>query len=390
MTQHLTDGQLRASLDGELDSALLDHLAACSDCRSRQQAIAARSQEVASDLAFLAPRPADPAPGVHLARERLSQRLSTPKETSVFKRIFANPAMRVAAIAILALAIFLSIPQTRAMADRLLQLFRVQQVTVVPVDYTGLKQLTGNDALGTQINQLISASTQVTKKPGEPVLAADGSQASQLASFNVRLPQNASPSQIYVQGSSAFTLTVDRAKAQALLNESGRSDLVLPASVDGAQISVTVPASVSVGYGTCPKPSANEATTSPDARIPGRRFPDCVILTEIPSPIVDAPANLDIAQLAQLGLEFTGMSSQEAAAFSKTVDWTSTLVVPIPKNAAVNQQVAVDGTTGTLIQRPADDAPQFVLIWVKDGVIYAISGLGTDSQHAIDMANSLP
>jgi hypothetical protein len=36
------------------------------------------------------------------------------------------------------------------------------------------------------------------------------------------------------------------------------------------------------------------------------------------------------------------------------------------------------------------DAPQFSLIWVKDGIIYAISGLGTDSKQAIKMANSLP
>jgi len=40
------------------------------------------------------------------------------------------------------------------------------------------------------------------------------------------------------------------------------------------------------------------------------------------------------AQLAQIGLEFTGMSSDQAAAFTKSVDWTSTLVVPVPINAA--------------------------------------------------------
>ena len=84
------------------------------------------------------------------------------------------------------------------------------------------------------------------------------------------------------------------------------------------------------------------------------------------------------------------MTREEAADFVSTVDWTSTLVVPIPKNAAIYEQVDVDGVTGTLIQRPADDYPEFALIWVKDGIIHAISGLGTNSQQAIDMANSLP
>ena len=84
------------------------------------------------------------------------------------------------------------------------------------------------------------------------------------------------------------------------------------------------------------------------------------------------------------------MSQEQAAAFTKTVDWTSTLIIPIPKNAATYEQVQVDGVTGTLIQRPADDAPQFVLVWVKNGIVYSIGGLGSNSQRAIDMANSLP
>jgi hypothetical protein len=115
-----------------------------------------------------------------------------------------------------------------------------------------------------------------------------------------------------------------------------------------------------------------------------------VIFAQIPSPNVNAPADLDIEALARMGLEFTGMSPEEAAQLTSNVNWTSTLLVPIPRNAAVNEQVNVDGVTGTLIQRPSDDAPQYALIWVKDGIIYAISGLGSNSQQAIDMANSLP
>ena len=123
---------------------------------------------------------------------------------------------------------------------------------------------------------------------------------------------------------------------------------------------------------------------------PGRVYADCVILAEIPSPEVSAPASVNVAQLAQIALEFSGMTPEEAAAFTDTVDWTSTLVVPIPKNAASYQQVTVDGVTGTLIQRPSDDAPQFALLWVKDGIIYAIGGLGSNSQQALEIANSLP
>jgi hypothetical protein len=122
-------------------------------------------------------------------------------------------------------------------------------------------------------------------------------------------------------------------------------------------------------------------------------YADCVIPAQIPSPEVSAPASLDIAKLAQIGLEFTGMTPEEAAGFTSTVDWTSTLVVPIPQNAASYQQVPVDGVTGALIERTAedgDDAPPFALFWVKDGIIYTIGGFGSSAQQAIEIANSLP
>ena len=115
-----------------------------------------------------------------------------------------------------------------------------------------------------------------------------------------------------------------------------------------------------------------------------------MIFSQLPSPTVTAPAGVDVAQLAQIGLEFSGMTSDQAAAFTQTIDWSSTLVIPIPRNAATYQQVSVDGVTGTLIQRPADDAPEYLLVWIKDGVVYAIGGLGSDASKALGLANSLP
>jgi len=309
----------------------------------------------------------------------------------MFRKLFASTALRVGLAIVVILAVVFSFPQARAFADQVLNLFRVQQVVVVPVDFTGIQSLTGNDTLGKQVSDLIASSVTTQQKPGTPVTATDAAQASQLAGFTVRVPQGMTPSRLSVENAAAFTLKVDVAKAQALLNESGRSDLVLPASINGADVSVNIPASVSVAFGTCPDPAAPDTGAGLNSGgSAGRRYPDCVILAEIPTPTVSAPADLNIAQLAQIGLEFTGMTSDQAAAFTQTIDWTSTLVIPLPKNAATYDQVTVDGVTGTLIQRPADDAPQYALLWVKNGIIYAISSLGTNSQQAIQMANSLP
>jgi hypothetical protein len=389
MKTHLTDGELRAALDEELEATRLEHLKSCTECQRREKRIHTQSQAIYQKLSFLAPEAKVPGPTAGAAWSRFSNKLTTQKENSMFRRWFAFPVARVGFAALVLLTLVLVIPSTRALAGELLNLFRVQQVTVIPVDFTGMEQLTSEGMTGRNFSELVSSSIDMSKEPGKPVEAADAEQASQLAGFTVRLPQGLTPSQISVTSEAAFSATVDRAKAQALLDEAGRSDLVLPETIDGAEISFGIPAAVSAAYGTCPDLTA-EDFESEESGSPGRLYPDCVILAQIPSPSVNAPADLDVAQLAQIGLEFTGMTREEAAAFTSTVDWTSTLVVPIPRNAATYEQVTVDGVTGTLIQRPADDHPQFALLWVKDGIVYALNGLGNNSQQALEMANSLP
>jgi hypothetical protein len=393
MKTHLTDGELRADLDGELESGQLHamklaHLETCAACQARRQQMQTNSLETGRLLTFL--RPGDEnEPAARQAWARFSHQISQQKENSMIRTWFSRPIVRFGAAALVLLALLLAFPSTRALTGALLNLFRVQQVQVVPVDFTGLEQLTGDGALGNQFTELISDSVDMQQEPGEPVAAASAEEASQLAGFNVRIPAGKTPSQINVASGAAFSLTMDRAKAQALLDEAGRSDLVLPASVDGAEISVDIPASVSVAFGTCPRPGS-EVSGNHEQSVTERRYPDCVILAQIPSPSVNAPVGLDIEALARIGLEFTGMSRDEAAEFTSTINWTSTLLVPIPRNAAIHEQVSVDGVTGTLIQGHSDEAPQFALLWVKDGIIYAISGLGANSQQAVELANALP
>ncbi len=389
MKKHLDDGQLRASLDGQLAETEQQHVNSCLACQHRLEQIRLQIQPASEHLAFLASAEKAPLLPPRSALQNFYHRNEARKENMMFRKLFSSTSFRIGLAIVLILAIVLTIPATRAFADQLLSLFRIQQVVVVPVDYSGMEQLLGNSALGTQFSQLLSSSVTSEQNPGAPVSVADAAQASQQAGFDVRLPEGMSPASIYVENKSAFSFKVDRAKAQDLLNEAGRSDLVLPTSIDGATVSITIPAGVSASYGTCPQPSTSDNGANLNGSV-GRRYPNCVMLVEMPSPTVSAPPDVNIAQLAQIGLEFTGMTSDQAAAFTQSVDWTSTLVVPIPKNAATYQQVTVDGVSGTLIQRPADDAPQYVLMWVKNGIIYAISSLGSNSQQAILMANSLP
>ena len=394
MKNHLTDGELRTALDGELGSDELKHLESCQECQSRQRLLEVQISPVGERLRFLSAPTQDTGLSTSSAWKKFNHEKLAQKETSMFRKLFASPLMKYGASAALVIALILAFPSTRALAGELLNLFRVQNVAVVEVDFTGMQQLDG--VVGRDISQLISDSITIQKEPSDPVNVASADEASQLVGFTVRAPEGMTPSRISVMNGASFTFTIDRDKAQALLDEAGRSDLVLPEEVDGADVSVNIPSSVSIAFGTCPEPSSDSEAERERQRemetsgSPGRVYKDCIILAQIPSPEVSAPASLDIAKLAQIGLEFTGMTSEEAVQFTSTVDWTSTLVVPIPKNAASYQQVTVDSVTGTLIERPSDDAPQFALFWVKDGIIYTIGGLGNNAQKALEIANSLP
>ncbi len=282
-------------------------------------------------------------------------------------------------------AVSLTFPPVRAAAEGLLAQFRVSKVSVVSIDPTRLNELSGNTQLSKQISQLLSDSITVTKKPGDPRPAANVAEASKLAGFAVRLPTNRSDApQLSVQDGAAFQLVVNRVRAQAMLNDAGASNLKLPASIDGALIKVNIPAAIAAGYGQCPK-LMKDALESNDSA--ARTMRDCIVLTEMPSPIVDAPPDLPLAQLAELGLQFTGMTKEQARAYAQTVDWASTLVIPLPRNATQYKQVSVDGVNGYLIEHAVDHS-QYALVWVKNGIIYAIGGFG-DATNALAMANSL-
>jgi hypothetical protein len=109
----------------------------------------------------------------------------------------------------------------------------------------------------------------------------------------------------------------------------------------------------------------------------------------MPSPNVTAPPELDVEQLGQLYLRMLGMSQREAIRFSRNIDWTTTLVVPVPSTEAKYEDVRVDGVTGTFIQaRDPDDGPEYVLMWLKDDIVYALIGSG-DKASALEIARSL-
>jgi hypothetical protein len=389
---HLTEGQLRAYLDQALASqeqaAAGRHLQACSTCAQRLEQMAERGRQVSEHLSRLAPStPLPPLPAA-AARARLQRRISEKENTPMFNKLFARsyrPAwFIVAVVAVLALA--LAFQPVRAIANSFLGLFRVQQVSVVPVNPGDMPQQLGRSS---QFEALISKDVQFEEN-GKSQEVASAADASQQAGFNVRLPsEEPAPTKINVEPGGKAVLKVDRQHVNAVLDEIGRQDLRLPAGLDGATVTLEVPTAVTAMYGDCQfdTEAARKGGYDPDSQ-ETPRLPNCTTLIQMPSPTIQAPPGIDLAQIGEIYLQVMGMSAEDARHFAANVDWTTTLVVPVPRYGTSYEDVSVDGVTGTLIQRSVGSTAQYMLVWVKDGILYALTGPGEGPQ-AQALGNSL-
>lgn len=387
------EGTLRAYLDTELNpteiTELKEHLQRCPGCEARLQGLSSTAERVTSQLASLsAPASAlEASPQIALAR--LRAQLNGPKERVPFLARILARRWRYAWAASLAMAILtisLMFPAGRGFAQRLLATLRVERVQPVTLDLQALDNGSNHQSLEA-LAKLLSSNAEVTTNEKE--LHADSQHAaSQAAGFPVRLLSARTDTPTFdVSGAHAFHLTLDRSRLQDILDEAGRPDLLLPATIDGATVSVQVPRAVAVKYGDCPKrgqtptsgPSNSSTSTDP-----------CLVLLEAPSPVINVPSDLNIQQLAEIGLQVAGWDAVKAREFCQSVDWKSTLVLPIPPHVQSYETVNVNGVRGTLMNlaNSRNEQASFALIWVDGGIIYGLIG-ENEATSPVQLASSL-
>ena len=392
---HLTSGEIRAYQDQELDGPEMKqakaHLDSCQQCQEQAEALRLRAQKVSARLASLNPPPLQTQRSSDQARAGLEARRKhyQKEHANMWNQLFSRLSRPVwAGLAVIALlAVSLAFPPVRAIANSFLGLFRVQQFSVVQVNPGNLPEQLGSSS---QLEYMLSTDVEFTQG-GPSVEVASAAEAGAQAGLPVRLPAQIRGEQtLRVQPGGQATFTVDIQHVRALLDEIGRSDIQLPAMLNGAKVEIGIPTSVMAQYGDCrlDLEQAREQGYDPDnPQLP--RMPRCTSLVQMPSPTISAPPGLDVSRIGEAFLQIMGMSREEAEHFAKNIDWTTTFVIPIPRYGTSYEDVMVDGVTGTLIRQQLEDhADQYMLLWVKDGIVYALAGPG-DNTTALTIANSL-
>ncbi len=393
---HLSENDLRAYQDGELpapqQAAAAAHLAECESCQAQFAANAARAGQVHAALNALAPHPTalNGARTSAAAWRSFEQKIQ--EKLPMSTRISRLRPLWIGLTVIAVLAIALSFSPVQALASSFLQLFRVQQVAVLPLDLSSLKDARYDPTMGQTISQVLSDQVKITRQGGKPHDAANQAQASQDAGFQVRLSSDPTQtlSRLMVQPGMAFEGTFNQALAEQVLQSFGKGNLQLPAGLDGAVIKANIPDAVSAAYGQCRynnSPENSSATGGPSVGIGDK----CLLLVQLPSPTVDTPPDLPVTKLAELGLQVLGMAPDKAAQIAASIDWTTTLVIPVPRGEMNSQSVTVDGVDGKLLTQVASTTgmqPTYSMVWVKNGIVYGILGSG-DPARGIALANTL-
>lgn len=383
---HLKDDLLRAIVDHELTGPLYDrareHLSDCAACRARMQKIEVRAQHVRAVMDHMTTHPAEtPEIAPHRAYLRFNRRFrSAEPGKENFQTMFKRRPFWAALTLIVVVALALSLPTVQAWASDFLSLFRVQRVEVISFNPDDAEEardlLESNEAL---IEEVLKDNLEVEKE-GDLQVINTIDEAAETAGFVPRLPSNLDDLQLAVRPGAQATLTIDQPEFQALI-EAIELDLDLPESLDGQTVNVAVPAAVIAAEGC----DIRESESEENARRPAHDMPkDCTVLVQLPSPEVDSPDELDMERVGEAFLKYVGLSEDEAHSLSERIDWATTLVLPIPDSGDVSyQDVQVDGVTGTLLQ-PVDE-DYYMLVWVKDGRLYGLSGPG-DMEDALRTA----
>lgn len=406
-------GRLKAWLDDELDatsaSALAEHVAACPDCRAEEAALRHAHTTLRAALTCLDPAGPEASPvAPALLRAQARMRAETDRSPSSWRwqmslDFLRSPVARRAALSgfgvAAAVLVLVAFAPARQAAAEFLQLFRVSTFTVVPVSEERMQQLAGLE--GALDAGLLGKPTML-REPGEPQPVADLAAASAQAGFTVReptyLPEGLVRQGFFVAEGPSMRLDMSRQQMQGLLDQAGIRDVDLP-EVEEVSVSVDVPRAALQSFGSAAAggspalyggAATSEGVVQPSPRRGIAVDQPSVEFVQVPRPAITMPAGVDPAALGESLLQLLGIQQADAARLAHTIDWTSTLVIPVPAGAAHYREVPVDGVSGVLMGSQGRRADrQRALLWQKGEIVYGLAGEGITDAELVQVADSL-
>jgi hypothetical protein len=286
------------------------------------------------------------------------------------------------AVAAILIALLL-LPGTGALADQFLSLFRVQQFQPVPT-------VERPDQLLDDVAHLLRNFGTVQWENGNnshPVISQTASNnvadVEKLIDFHPQLPTTlpngvGHVAQFSVSSSEDVTFVFDRAKTESYLQQTGQSNIAIPASLTGAKFNVHLSNGLAViYYDHCQAPAQDGTQNCTSGNVN-------LALGEIPSPVINAEGNASFSDLRAFLLSLPKISPDLHSLIEHTD--VNSGVVPVPVPSEMNaQQVNVKGVQGLLLSY----GKAGLVMWQDHGLVYLVTAYGTDGDQLLNTANSL-
>ncbi len=375
--RHIREGTLRAYLDGELAPDAYEHvrthLGRCDHCRGRLAALAGEARWVEKYITSMAPdRLAASRPQRVLTKIREVQQIGG-NETMFARMTKRQRRAFVGVLAAIVIVGSLALAPVRAWASEFLGIFRAERFVVLNADPERFEEI---DAILSESDVL--GEFEVLQEPGEPHEVASLEEAAAVVGFQPRTltADSLGEPRIEVSEPGAVRITPDVEAIRAIFEAMELDPMLVPDSVDGQPFTIALPAGV------------YQAWEQEEEGVPS------IGLIQSHSPEVDVPNDVDIAALGEAMLQLFGMSPEEAARMSQTIDWTTTLVLPIPDDLVRAQEISIDGTTGLLFtsgwqEYEGDEYHHrdVALLWQQNGIVTLVAG--SSEEQVIELANSI-
>jgi hypothetical protein len=291
----------------------------------------------------------------------------------------AHRALAASLAVVVVLLGLLTLPPVRALADQVLQVFRVQEVVFVPVSEDRIAELESLDFDGSTL--FVSEPTPL-EEPAEPVDVASAAAAADMVGYPVREPQvfpaEVTATEFRVFDDMVVEFQVDVEGVRSLLDLLAIDDVTIPDALGAGPIQADIGQTVGSRY------ASGEYE---------------VLVTQGQSPNLSLPEGVDLEQMGIVLLRVLGMSPEQAAAMAANIDWNSTLVVPFPQDVSAVQEVQINGLSGMLIRGEGsamhgedNQQSEFAQVYFQDGerftVVY-VTGPDLDGVDIVAIAESL-
>ncbi len=302
-----------------------------------------------------APRPASQAlTRLRLETESQKRQPIDWRISSVFSRRSAFAALFVLIVLVV---VAFSSAGVRAAASDFLGLFRVQKFAAISISPEQIALIENLAESG-----LYPGDLEMIDEPGEPRQVASIQEAEEAAGLRARtLAELGEPDRVFVIDGGSGNLVVNVENARAIAQTAGADPALIPDSLDGAIVAVTVYSGIA------------------------QNWSNGTALVQSPSPLVEYPDDVDPAALGEALLQALGMEPQQAQSLAQSIDWTNTLLLPIPENLASFREIVVDGVTGLALS--SIDGQNSTILWEKKGHVYVLSG--TNVEELTDIAQSI-